>query len=247
MGCWNGTCGLSQMSINHGDEVVGFILVPEEKMTPDCGGYCYADEMWQPIPVPFYGKYDDYGSIEEVKQTKAAKIVLEYFKKKHGIKSLDELMKYAERDSKTNSFSGYGLMMVHRELFDYFCNGEDLEKYFKIHMEKVDKIKNVKKSDLDFFNKPRLLSHKYWSTLYEVDNLTDSTDKEVIKDVLRVQLMDYTLIIARKNWMPQAGAGSQNDNWKMIEKLGAFASKKISDRQEYLRKEYGEEDFTYED
>ena len=80
MGCWNGTCAISQTSINYQDEVVGIILESNtygDKGThiPNCGGFCYSNELYKPMLVPFYGKYDTYGSIDEIESTKLSKML----------------------------------------------------------------------------------------------------------------------------------------------------------------------------
>lgn len=53
MGCWNETCGITQLPITDGDEVVVYLLRE----------YGYQN-VWSLIPVPFFGIYDDYGWIE---------------------------------------------------------------------------------------------------------------------------------------------------------------------------------------
>lgn len=60
MGCWNGTCGVSQIHIRAGEEVVVFPLasVPTSDL-------CYTTGFWSPFALPFYGQYDDYGNAEE--------------------------------------------------------------------------------------------------------------------------------------------------------------------------------------
>lgn len=61
MGCWNKTCGLTQLPIHDGERVITFLLVKKE------GGYqsyCYNNWAWELIPLPIYGKYDDYGWME---------------------------------------------------------------------------------------------------------------------------------------------------------------------------------------
>lgn len=60
MGCWNKTCGLTNLPIFCDDKVVWFLLVqnPYAKART-----CYASSMWELVPIPVYGTYDDYGFI----------------------------------------------------------------------------------------------------------------------------------------------------------------------------------------
>jgi hypothetical protein len=61
MGCWNQTCGLSQLHIRHGQDVMVFALTKNN-------GYdslCYTTPFWAPAMLPFYAKYNDYGGGED--------------------------------------------------------------------------------------------------------------------------------------------------------------------------------------
>lgn len=60
MGCWNKTCGLSNLHIRAGEEVYVFVL--EQNLYHD---RCYATAFWKPALLPFYAKYDDYGGGED--------------------------------------------------------------------------------------------------------------------------------------------------------------------------------------
>lgn len=62
MGSWYKTCGLTQMPIFSGEEVITFYLLERpfqiEAMTSYSCGY------WSYVPLPFYGTYDDYGFLD---------------------------------------------------------------------------------------------------------------------------------------------------------------------------------------
>lgn len=59
MGCWNQTCGLTQIHILAGEKVMVFPLVKSE-----ADSLCYSTPFWTPFPVPFSSEYDDYGAGE---------------------------------------------------------------------------------------------------------------------------------------------------------------------------------------
>lgn len=61
MGCWNQTCGLSQLHITAGQDVMVFALVKNNKYD----SLCYTTPFWAPVMMPFYAKYNDYGGGEE--------------------------------------------------------------------------------------------------------------------------------------------------------------------------------------
>jgi hypothetical protein len=61
MGCWNKTCGLSNLHITHGDEVYVFVIEENTDKTDRC----YTTSFWRPLLLPFTSKYNDYGGGEE--------------------------------------------------------------------------------------------------------------------------------------------------------------------------------------
>lgn len=60
MGCWNQTCGLTQLHILDGEAVIVFPLASTQR-----DSLCYTTPFFCPFPLPFYGKYDDYGSASD--------------------------------------------------------------------------------------------------------------------------------------------------------------------------------------
>jgi hypothetical protein len=61
MGCWNKTCGLSNLHIISGDEVYVFVIEENTDKTDRC----YSTAFWKPLLLPFTSKYNDYGGGEE--------------------------------------------------------------------------------------------------------------------------------------------------------------------------------------
>lgn len=59
MGCWNKTCGISNLHILAGDQVYVFVL--EQNNDHD---RCYSTAFWSPVMLPFLSTYDDYGGGE---------------------------------------------------------------------------------------------------------------------------------------------------------------------------------------
>lgn len=68
MGCWNGTCALTNLPILAGDPIVLYplraTLAVEATMG---GGYCYSTALAQPLTLPVRGVYNDYGGIENLR------------------------------------------------------------------------------------------------------------------------------------------------------------------------------------
>lgn len=60
MGCWNKTCGLSNLHITHGTPVYVFVL--EESRD---NSNCYSTSLFSPLLLPFESVYNDYGGGED--------------------------------------------------------------------------------------------------------------------------------------------------------------------------------------
>lgn len=60
MGCWNKTCGLSNLAIHEGEPVMVFTLVQNN----DISDFCYSTALYSPVLLPFYSHYNDYGAGE---------------------------------------------------------------------------------------------------------------------------------------------------------------------------------------
>jgi hypothetical protein len=60
MGCWNKTCGLSNLHITAGTPVYVFVL--EKNKDYDA---CYSTGLFAPLLLPFESVYDDYGGGED--------------------------------------------------------------------------------------------------------------------------------------------------------------------------------------
>lgn len=60
MGCWNKTCGLSNLFINSGTPVYVFVLERKRKVD----SLCYSTPFYSPLLLPFESEYNDYGGGE---------------------------------------------------------------------------------------------------------------------------------------------------------------------------------------
>jgi hypothetical protein len=86
MGCWNGTCFLSHLPINHGDRVRIILLKKNKyvKLLTNNTGCVYPDTFFKPFYFSIGGEYDDYGGIEEIEDTLITRMGLEIFKSQVG-------------------------------------------------------------------------------------------------------------------------------------------------------------------
>jgi hypothetical protein len=87
MGCWNGTCQVSNLSISRGTPVV---IIPIVLM----------DSKWKPCWFPIHGTYDEYGGIENIEENPMTDLIL---------KTVMEKTKFSESISKDKFGSEVGI------------------------------------------------------------------------------------------------------------------------------------------
>lgn len=121
MGCFNGTCGITNLPITVGTKVRGFILVPNhnsygEKGLPMGSGQCYSTDSFVPLSIGIRGEYDDYGCMENIVEDTNTKLILKHINKQ--IK--DGKLKLTERDEKPKIFKNI------KELLNAICCTNEL-------------------------------------------------------------------------------------------------------------------------
>lgn len=77
MGCWNETCAITQMPIRWEDPVVLVFLAKVDQSTDSHNGFCYTNAIWTPKFLPVFGKYDDYGGVENIEENWNTRFILD--------------------------------------------------------------------------------------------------------------------------------------------------------------------------
>lgn len=72
MGCYNTTGFVSGLNVRCGDPIVAIPCVIENRGKYSPNRY-YTTSQLRPISLPLFGKYDDYGSIEDIEDTPSAR------------------------------------------------------------------------------------------------------------------------------------------------------------------------------
>lgn len=81
MGCWNETCGITQMPICAGDPVRMFLIVEVEgEWAREDVCHSYTTDLWRPFGLPLKGTYDEYGRIENIEEDALSTLLLESLK-----------------------------------------------------------------------------------------------------------------------------------------------------------------------
>jgi hypothetical protein len=88
MGCWNGTCMISNLPIISGEKVKLIILRKAISSTRifNSSAYVYSHDIFTPSFFPLSGVYNDYGMIEGVEEDWNYQLIEKYFKELFGNK-----------------------------------------------------------------------------------------------------------------------------------------------------------------
>ena len=180
MGSWYGTCGVSQLPIVEGDEVALFILLKNgftQRMAKTeeigGGGLVHSDSLYQPICLPIFGTYADYGVIDNIEdlgntvsnQLKSLDFIINIEEKvtrkeKYKFDNLTDFIKKIER----NKIEYYGFMMVHKGLFDVLVSYiKPLTNYYTDDKSLGDYLKNDAKELLKIIKDNNLRVHDFIS------------------------------------------------------------------------------------
>lgn len=202
MGCWNKTCGLTQLPIVAGDPVVTFLIVE----SPSKYGQthpCYSSAFWNLIPLPIYGEYDDYGWMEvdegqtwklnlfkkhlpinrvETEDDKSGFVRYESLQKKDMFSSFKAIgdaihggvytYKYADKDLMISA------MMIHRDTFNEMTSEINGEYSDSLVLKRDDALKMI--DEYKIVHSESLKESNLLSKLSE-DQLTDKSPEELQK------------------------------------------------------------------
>lgn len=135
MGSWSVSCGISNIAITSGNACV---LLPVQKARGS------ETRTWQPATLPIFGKYNDYGGIEEIVKDDNTALIEEHF----GV-SIDEFATFLVDGKFTYGREEAGVVMgrmknlkeaeewqfmwIDRQVYDFMSVHSDL--YYKGYMD----------------------------------------------------------------------------------------------------------------
>lgn len=125
MGSFLGTCAVTNLPIQNGEPVVGFLLSNAHGGTVDWNGYVAPGEVHQTISLQFEGTYEDYGSIEPT-QSEVADILMRGLVGKTVPEVLEALSEGNDLTIDLGIVGGVSpirLMMVHKDVWDLMTRG----------------------------------------------------------------------------------------------------------------------------
>ena len=127
MGSWSVYCGISKIAITARQDCV---LLP---LKPDNGHRTYM--KWLPAVMPIFGKYDDYGGIEDIVEDDNTKLIENYF----GVNIHDFCYYFTrgtidKRDTskamqKNEEVKEWSMMWIDRKVYDFMISVADKKDY----------------------------------------------------------------------------------------------------------------------
>lgn len=158
MGCWNGTCMISNLPILNREEVkLVFLSSYEDSIKlANSSGYCYTTDLLSPVFFPITGRYNDYGTIESIQKDWVYELTTSILKKTYeAIEvekkeiidfTLEDIIKGIERGSlkvseKNDIFipSKFSFVMIRKDIWDGIIkNTKHSLNYWNLDMKGED-------------------------------------------------------------------------------------------------------------
>jgi hypothetical protein len=132
MGCWNETCGISQLPILGGDKVKLVVLVGGNSDFILGSGTSYINEIWSPISIPISGEYNEYGSLTEdsIVEDEASAMLFDSIKRYWTQSTHEEWLSYVGNNNENPDLNLF-------EAIKYIERGKVTRKGYKGNEEKL--------------------------------------------------------------------------------------------------------------
>ena len=228
MGCWNGTCALTNLPIREGEEVYLYILKKNDyfKLESVGGGICYPTEIAHPHTLPLLGTYNDYGAVENIKNDSLTKAVLKSLNYDKSILQLQNDMHENHRGDenakacKVTPFRKFCYVIMHKwavekcwELFDTHRKNFSWNKDpFTWEMAETHITRDNEDGGLSFeFLNEIGIEKGFRLTKSLTQNKTVKYKEEIMNHVKLCVIMS----LLRRTWFPCSGAGSQDQTYEV--------------------------------
>jgi hypothetical protein len=239
MGCWNGTCLISNLPIYAGDKVVFFVLKRKRYAKLDAveGGHHYVDDLYEPLLYPIVGEYDDYGCIENVSEDFS--LIEKYFESVELTENDWDKDNDVFRNIERGNYKGYGHALIHKDIYDAliektYDRGEWWTKGKSLRDHVVE---NIEKKTEEYFRHKQIwdkdnggIPFNLVGGTYDLVCGRDSRDffiarylktqDETLRNkLIETHLINVVLSQCRKFWFTQTGSGSQSSEVELYEIL----------------------------
>lgn len=197
MGCWNETCGLTNLPIFSGEKTCAVII---EEMRP-YNKSCLSAENWCPIGPAIWGDYSGYGYIEDIPDEEEVKAFYRQVMEKNGAKFVDKSMNAC-------TFDHLDMFFRYVQEGEIYCVHDGTIHHLQVVLFSKDAVERAKKNpDLMFY---KTMKPEDIFCTYGMRSKLLRTFYNAGADLTDVVTIDLALRKLRRNWCPTSGCGSQN-------------------------------------
>ena len=197
MGCWNETCGLTNLPIFYGEKTCAVII---EELRP-YNKSCLSAENWCPIGPAIWGNYSGYGYIEDIPDEEEVKNFYRQVMEKNGAKFVDKSMNAC-------TFDHLDIFFRYVQEGEIYCIHDGTIHHLQVVLFSKDAVERAKKNpDLMFY---KTMKPEDIFCTYGMNSKLLRTFYNAGADLTDVVTIDLALRKLRRNWCPTSGCGSQN-------------------------------------
>ena len=197
MGCWNETCGLTNLPIFYGEKTCAVII---EELRP-YNKSCLSAENWCPIGPAIWGNYSGYGYIEDIPDEEEVKNFYRQVMEKNGAKFVDKSMNAC-------TFNHLDIFFRYVQEGEIYCIHDGTIHHLQVVLFSKDAVERAKKNpDLMFY---KTMKPEDIFCTYGMRSKLLRTFYNAGADLTDVVTIDLALRKLRRNWCPTSGCGSQN-------------------------------------
>lgn len=197
MGCWNETCGLTNLPIFYGEKTCAVII---EELRP-YNKSCLSAENWCPIGPAIWGNYSGYGYIEDIPDEEEVKNFYRQVMEKNGAKFVDKSMNAC-------TFDHLDIFFRYVQEGEIYCIHDGTIHHLQVVLFSKDAVERAKKNpDLMFY---KTMNPEDIFCTYGMRSKLLRTFYNAGADLTDVVTIDLALRKLRRNWCPTSGCGSQN-------------------------------------
>ena len=197
MGCWNETCGLTNLPIFYGEKTCAVII---EELRP-YNKSCLSAENWCPIGPAIWGNYSGYGYIEDIHDEEEVKNFYRHVMEKNGAKFVDKSMNAC-------MFDHLDIFFRYVQEGEIYCIHDGTIHHLQVVLFSKDVVERAKKNpDLMFY---KTMKPEDIFCTYGMRSKLLRTFYNAGADLTDVVTIDLALRKLRRNWCPTSGCGSQN-------------------------------------
>ena len=197
MGCWNETCGLTNLPIFYGEKTCAVII---EELRP-YNKSCLSAENWCPIGPAIWGNYSGYGYIEDIPDEEEVKNLYRQVMEKNGAKFVDKSMNAC-------TFDHLDIFFRYVQEGEIYCIHDGTIHHLQVVLFSKDAVERAKKNpDLMFY---KTMKPEDIFCTYGMRSKLLRTFYNAGADLTDVVTIDLALRKLRRNWCPTSGCGSQN-------------------------------------